>query len=161
MIKREAVVYANEKFFCIATLSGKGLYGIDPAGELSFLERSAESAEIGKAVRSALTASRMLEGDELRSFFNRDSVKLRYENWVADLIARFGYKNRRALFRDMKKCNVSCSEEGLKIQPSVHDRLESWTGTGLEGKDEIHLSEGASFEELGQGVLLGMQRSTA
>lgn len=51
--------------------------------------------------------------------------------WVGSTLERFGYKTRRALFKDMKKCSIESKEGQITIRPSHHEKPEIWSGKGI------------------------------
>ncbi len=52
------------------------------------------------------------------------------------LRGKYGYKTKKALFKDMKHCTIHCVNGVIKISPYRHEKLEAWGG-GLVGEEMI------------------------
>lgn len=156
--KKWAAIHANDEFVCVHTRSGFRRTAIDPDGKLIFLRAAPTPYELGQALQEALLVSRTLTPEEIGQFFDLAAVNKKYENWVAVMMQKFGYKTRRALFRKMKFCGIECSEGVISIQPWFHEKLEAWSGKGIEKTDSVLISETASPHDLGAGALLALSR---
>ena len=158
--KKWAAIYANDEFVCVQTCSGLRSTASDPAGKLIFLHAVPMPHELGQALQEALLVSRRLTPEEIGHFFDVTAIEIRYEDWVAVMMQKFGYQTRRELFKKMKHCQVECSAGTIFIRPTFHEKLEAWSGKGIEKTDHILISEMASPYELGEGALLAMSRCT-
>jgi len=158
--KKWASVYANEKFICLRTLSGMRMAASDPKGKVILLPVNASSEEIGSALFESLFASRMLDISELKDFFDIASVSARYEEWVVLLMNKYNYESRQVLFKQMKHCQVQWKEGAILIIPTYHEKLEAWSGKGFNESSYVTVSENATSDELGSGVLLALSRCT-
>ncbi len=67
--------------------------------------------------------------EEIAVFFDLAYSKAKYDAWVADLMARYQYKTRRALFKQMLSCGVQQQSGTITFAPSRKDRLEAWGRT--------------------------------
>jgi len=151
-----ADIYRNEKILAVVTCSGLNMAIIDTDAETFFFELSPEPLKLGQAVRSALQASRMFTHEEARIRFHPEARDREYENWVAALMRRFGYKKRQAVFRRMNNCFVSKQQDIIEIIPSRHRRSDGWDW--LDKKDYVYIPETASDEEIGVAALLALSR---
>ena len=114
--------------------------------------------ELGQATLLALSKSRILDVSELGPLINRDNVKKCYDASVADLMAKYNYKTRRALFKNMMQCTLEIRDDRLTISPSWHEKLEAWSGKGISDDDKVVLSVNSTREEIGAGVRLAFSR---
>ena len=122
------VAVANGDFILIETFSGYASSCRDSKGARHFLDPDARDEAIGMAVLDALEHSRFVLPRDDMSLYDYELTKKNYAAWIADLMSRYGYGTKRALFKNMKNCHVR-SESGLiTICPSYHDRLNA----GLE-----------------------------
>lgn len=153
-----AVVYANEEFICVRTQSGFRSVTSDPQGITSFLSHQADPESLGVAVREALSKSRTIAAKEIEILFDPDLIKERYEEWVNTALTRYGYLTRRKMFSSMKCCDISETTEIIRIEPSIHEKLEIWTGEGMSKKDEVRIEKSVTDRSLGEGVLLALTR---
>lgn len=156
--KKWAAIYANDEFICIQTCSGMRRTARDPSGELIFLSATPEPSELGRAVLAALFKSRVLTPEEIGSFFDVAAIEQRYENWVSEAMQKYAYATRRDLFKQMKHCLLECSGGSISLQPTFHEKLEAWSGKGIDKDDHVLVAETASEHEIGEGSLLALSR---
>ena len=152
--------FTKQEYFC-ARISKNQDYRMttrDPDGLQTILPLDVSDEELGQVTLLALAKSRILDVSELGPLINRDNVKKRYDAWVADLMAKYNYKTKRALFKNMMRCSVEISDGRLTISPSCHEKLEAWSGEGLTEDDDVVLSVNSTTEEIGAGVRLDFSR---
>jgi hypothetical protein len=87
-------------------------------------------------------------------------VSERYEAWVSDLIGRYGYKTKRALFKSMKSSSIVCQGKSITMQPSHHEQLDEWSGEGIAEEEYVTVSAQSEAELLGQALRLAFSRCT-
>ena len=153
-----ASVYKNQDFIHVGTYSGHGITTSDPDGVQKLLPIDVSDEELGQVTLLALAKSRILDVNELGPLINRDNVKKRYDAWVADLMAKYNYKTKRALFKKMMQCSVEIRDGRLTISPFCHEKLEAWSGKGLSEDDDVVLPVNSTTEEIGAGVRLAFSR---
>jgi hypothetical protein len=155
-----AEVLNNGDFICVETFSGLGMMGRDPQGARHFLPSNVSDEIFGAAVLDALAQSRILTLGEAGIFFDLELGKQRYAQWVADLMARYGYKTKRSVFKNMKRCSVERKNGTIIIRPSHHEKLEAWSGDGISKEDYVTLSADSSTVEVGAALRLAFSRCT-
>ncbi len=148
----------NKDFINIGTFSGYGLRTRDPDGEQLLLSINVSNEELGQAALLALSKSRKIAESEIATFFDRDNVSKRYDNWVANLMDKYGYKTKRALFKNMMRCSLEIRDGFLTISPMYHEKLEAWSGDGFTEIDNVVLPVNSSQEEIGAGLRLAFSR---
>ena len=153
-----ATVYKNQDFIHVGTYSGYSSIAIDPDGIQTILPLDVSDEELGQVTLLALSKSRVIDVSEIGTFFNIDNIKKRYDTWVADLMAKYNYKTKRALFKNMMQCSVEISDGILTISPSCHEKLEGWGDKGLTKDDDVVLSVNSTTEEIGAGMRLAFSR---
>jgi len=159
LVKRKwASIYANENFICFQTCSGLRRSAIDSAGKTLLARPSDGAALLGAHLMDALGSSRFLEAAELGSFFDVASVEVRYKEWVATLMSKYEYQSRKDLFRGMKHCPVDQSGGFITLRPTNHEKLEAWSGDGVDSSQYVQVPEQSSEQEIGQAVLLALSR---
>jgi hypothetical protein len=94
-----ASAYQNQDFIYIETHSGYRGTAVDPDGVQILLPPDASNEDLGKASLAALSKSRIIDISEIATFFDLDKTTKNYNNWVADLMNKYGYKTKRALFK--------------------------------------------------------------
>ena len=153
-----AHVYANQDFFLIQPCVGLRRVRSNPAEPSHVLLPEAAPQDIGASVQDALSKYRKLSEDEIPSFFDVVAVERDYAAWTGSMLKKFGYKTRRAMFRRMRHCLVQVKASELSIQPTKHEKLEAWGGTGMNGEDVVVIEEGAAAEAIGRAVLMALER---
>lgn len=166
-----AGICVNIDLISIKTYSGYsgGRYA-DYKGKEHLLPPDVSDAELGVALRNALAHSRFVLGAPRTDVWVHPDVEYdmelcdlnkgvqRYKDWIARLMAAYGYKTKRALFKDMKNCSVDLREGVISIRPSFHEKLEAWSGEGITKEDHVHIPETCSDEELGAAIRLALSR---
>ncbi|RBH52537.1 MULTISPECIES: contact-dependent growth inhibition system immunity protein [Pseudomonas] len=159
--KSWAYVKFNDDFIFIETYSGYFNCLPDPEGKRFFLSHSSADSELGGSVLDSLAVSRMIDPKEDLGFFDlRGRVAIQYNEWIADVMIRFGYKTKRALFKDMKSCSMDAVDGLITIRPSHHEKLEAWSGKGITEKDYVVISSSSSLDDIGAALRLAFSRCT-
>lgn len=152
---KRAVARRTERFVSILTYSGRGLLALDLESPAQVLGSDAPSEELGAAVCDALSKSRFLSAEAAQQQLNRDAIKRIYEDWVAQLLKKFEYGSRRALFGKMISCDLVLHQDELTLQPTSHPKLEAWEA--LE-KDKSIVVRGGSKLEIGSALQVAFER---
>ena len=153
-----ARISKNQDFIIVVTYSGYRMTTRDPDGLQTILPLDVSDEELGQVTLLALSKSRVINVSEIGTFLNIDNIKRRYDVWVADLMAKYNYKTKRALFKKMMRCSVEIRDGRLTISPSWHEKLEAWSGEGLTEDDDVVLSVNSTTEEIGAGLRLAFSR---
>lgn len=150
--------YTNE-FLLIETQSGLGMVAADPLFPAHLLQPDASEQDIGETILKALSDSRTLNVLEERvDFFDLEKGKNQYAAWVAMLMEKYGYKTKKALFKDMKNCGIHLTNDVIKISPTRHEKLEAWGRTKGDGIEDVILPVDSSPAEIGAGLRLALSR---
>jgi CDI immunity protein len=166
-----ASIKSNNDFIDIYTRSGySGGLNADYQSKEHLLPLDVSDAELGAALRDALAHSRFVLGSPRTDVWVHPDVEYdmelcdlnkgvqRYKDWIARLMAAYGYKTKRALFKDMKNCSVDLREGMISISPFFHEKLEAWSGEGITKEDDVHIPEICSDAELGAAIRLALSR---
>ena len=150
----------NGDFFLVETYSGHRMLGSDPKGAQQYLEPDASDDALGTAVLDALSRSRFLSVEEANEFFNLKRSQEKYEEWKRSVMARYGYKTKRALFKDMMSCSIQMAGDSIKVSPTDHDRLDGWAGRNAEGTEDVVIPASSSAAEVGAALRVAFSRCT-
>ncbi len=144
----------------------------DHKGKRNFVALDAVDAMVGEAVLDALTQSRwVLPVRKIDSKYP-DDVEFdldlydykqsaeRYEIWIKMLMERYGYKTKRALFKDLQNCQISVKDGIMKIVPLRHTKLEQWEGLGSNNAGAVEIPTDSTTEEIGAALRLAFARCT-
>lgn len=156
-----ASVYSTKEFLSIETDSGLGRVRGDPLFPPHLLRPDTDDKIIGNIILKALLNSRTLISLEERvAFFDLEKGKEQYAAWIAMLMERYGYKSKKALFKDMKSCSIHCINDLITISPTHHEKLESWSGKGIKKSDHAVISVNGTPAEIGAALRLALSRCT-
>ncbi|WP_180189862.1 contact-dependent growth inhibition system immunity protein [Achromobacter insuavis] len=154
-------VKSNNEFIFLETYSGYWNFLPDSEGERYLLSHSSSDADLGSAAIAAISASRQIDPKNDPNFFDiAGRVVPKYKDWVSEMMERFGYKTKRAMFKDMKSCSVELVGGAYVMQPSHHEKLEAWSGEGLTENDYVLLPADSSSERVGAALRLTLARCT-
>lgn len=138
-----ASVLANERFICLRTWSGYRASIVDPQGAEIYLDSSACDERLGEAVLACLAQSRFVapyadkrvnpEAGVDAELYDPVRIGERYESWVKEMMAKYGYKSRRALFAGLRNCQVASADGEIVMTPTYRDGKEGWSG--FSGED--------------------------
>ena len=151
-LMRWATAYGNEDFISINTCSGMRSYAVDPKGERFFISVDAGSEQLGQSIRESLLVSRFLSPEELSGFFDVKVLKNNYEDWVAQFMEVSNVNSRKSLFKQMIHCKIESDGQIIKIKPTNHEKLESWSGKRISEDMYEVLDFYASDVELGNAL---------
>lgn len=153
-----AEILFNGCVYIVSTLSVYNILEKDfDAGE-HILETGCSNQFLGSAARDALNQSREIPLDEVDAFHDAEKADYRYKAWIEATIKRLGYRSKRALFDRMHRCGIRLADGVITIRPSNHDRLEGWSGEGIDEDDYVVIPEKSTPEEIGAAVRLAFTR---
>jgi predicted nucleotide-binding protein (sugar kinase/HSP70/actin superfamily) len=92
-----------------------------------------------------------------RLLFEKELVEKREQEWIEHLLKNYGYKSRRALFKNMQSCFVAMEEGVITFSPAEHDKLDGWGSTTKSYKFSIPSS---SPKIIGAAVKYSVGRCT-
>ena len=84
----------------------------------------------------------------------------RYLAWVNQLVETYGYKTKRALFKDMKSCHIESCGGAITIRPTYHKKLEAWSGDGIGEDSYVVIPCESSPADIGAALKLAFSRCT-
>ncbi|MCU1719279.1 contact-dependent growth inhibition system immunity protein [Pseudomonas sp. 5P_3.1_Bac2] len=162
----------NQEFIYVKTYSGYRSSRADPQGVEHHASPETSDQELGFAVLDALTHSRFVLPEPRKDvwihpeatfdmeLYDYSLTNLRYDQWVGSILERYGYKTKRALFKDMKKCSIESKRDQITIRPSHHEKLEAWSGNGISESDYVTIPSGSSPSDVGAALRLAFSRCT-
>lgn len=147
----------NQDIYIIETYSGYRSQLKDPEGECIILNLDCTDAKMGSAIMLALSASRLVDPDD-QDFFSLEKSNERYLGWVKDIMDKFGYKTKKALFKKMNSCSITQLDGMITFRPTIHEKLEGWSGDRIDEKDYVVISDTSSPEDIGAALRLAFTR---
>jgi hypothetical protein len=157
--KKSVTGTTNDDFIHIQTESGVRGYRLsDPKATEHILDPKISDKDLGLVVLEALKNSRELSLEEASAIDKNSNQD--YENYIQNMMHRFGYKTKNALFRKMRYCDMRCEEGIITIEPWHHERLESWNRDYLTEKDIVKINIDSPPEEIGAALRLAFNNCT-
>lgn len=151
----------NGDFILVETWSGYRGPAYDPDGKQIYLPVDVEDTSLGQAVLEALSVSRVIDVKEIPIFFDYQKRQEIYKKWIESLMSRFGYKTKRALFKNMDECGIEVLDGKITLHPQHHEKLEAWGATENGTKDNVIIPADSSPEEIGAALRLAFARCTS
>lgn len=170
--KSWANVKLNKELLCIQTYSGYGSSRADHKGVMHLLAPDASDQVVGEALLDTLSKSRFVLPEPRKDvwihpeatfdseLYDYAATVQRYKDWVFQLMSQYGYKTKKALFNDMKNCDVVMCSGEIIIGPSRQEKLEGWGETGLGGRDNVVIPTDSCPAEVGAALRLALSRCT-
>jgi len=115
---------------------------------------------LGESIQIALNAGKNIPPENVKNILFSPELDSLMTERDKKLMAEFGYKSKKALFKHMRKVSITYINDTYKISPSHQDGLD-YSFTGLSKADEIILPNDATDEELGQAVRLAYEKCTS
>ena len=151
-----AVAKANSDFIDLRTLSGYRTAVWDLQGKHYQFSLSVSDEELGAAVIDVLESSRFLDAQGATAL--RSGVLDQYEQWVATTMRDYGYSNRQLMFRAMRSCGLERKGNTIIITPTRHEKLEGWSGDGIDPEDRVTIVAGQPVNEIGASLRAAFER---
>jgi len=159
--EKAASAVNNVDFILVETYSGYSNVYVDPQGKRIYLEPDVDNLTLGQAVLEALNASRIIPAEEAYDFGDFGWRSNMYKEWIQSAMNKFGYKTKRALFKNMDNCGIKMLGDKITMHPRHHEKLEAWSATENGDKDNVIIPADSSPEEIGAALRLAFSRCTS
>ena len=156
--RARASALQNQDFTWVYTDSGRGLVAYDPQGKDVILGLDADDNALGVAVWEALASSRFLSPKEAMKFLDYRARGDEYKKRVKSLMCMHGYKNKSAMFKNMKACSITLSQGTIEIRPMIHKGLDVWGRTKNDGIENVLIPANSPANEIGAALRLAFSR---
>ena len=169
---RWAGAFDNADFLCVETYSGYRGGVRDHKGKQHLLEPDVSDEILGAALLDAMAHSRFVLPARRTDVWQHPEVEFdldlydyklgieRTSEWTKSLMERYGYKAKRALFKDMKFCSIDWIDDVITILPWHHEKLEAWSGDGISASDRVVIPANSTPAEIGAALRLAFSRCT-
>ena len=154
--KKRAYVKSNGDFVSIKTYSGYSMPLPDPTVPEKLLDHNVSNEMLGEAILNSVQHSKFLPIEQARAL--RLNVEQNYKNWIEQMKTRYGYKTKNALFKKMMNCDIILDSSIITIEPTLHEKLEAWSGDGIKEEDYVKVPAGSPPAEIGAALRLAFKR---
>lgn len=154
-VKARADVFFNQAFFYVVTQSMGTFAYPEPEATPHFLPPDTDDASLGKTLRVALRASKTVSAEEFQRIWNSGQVNDIEKAHDTLAMENYGFKTRRAMYKNMDSCSVCIVDGTIEIQPLRHTSIDGYTADKVQGPFRFAVSEDVSDAELGAALRKG------
>ena len=155
MNKPKAVsVRVNNEFLLVTSII-RGMIGMtDPDQDFVFNKVDITDSYFGKLVKEKLDESREVSLQEFQAIFNSEKMKGLQKNLEEEMKKRYGYKNKKSIYKDMSFLSLEQEASFIIIAPLHQDSLGGYSGISLPDNSplEFKYDKNISDEELGKAI---------
>ena len=151
---KAAFVRINKDFLLVASII-RGMIGMtDPDQDFVFNKVDITDSYFGKLVKEKLDESREVSLQEFQAIFNSEKMKGLQKNLEEEMKKRYGYKNKKSIYKDMSFLSLEQDDLYITISPLHQDSLDGSTGISLPDNSalEFKYDKSISDEELGKAI---------
>jgi len=158
---KNATISATPRFYKVVTESGSGVLYADPDCEVFLLDHNEDDTAIGSAILAALTKSRFVTDEELRSVFKSrmQEIEEKADQSARLRIKRYAYKSRTQMNKETKYVNVRLSEGQITFMPNY--TRGSGIYDGLSKDQHVVIPGYCTPSEIGAAFRLALSRCTS
>ena len=153
-------VTLNADFFCITTMSQGMLNYLEPDVQPHYLAPSVDDSTLGKTLRTALAASKRVSVEEFQAIFHSGVIQKLGDERMRAVMQKYGYKTKRAMYKNMDKCSVDLGDGKIVIQPMHHKSIDGYSAT-TSGPESLVVDAAISDAELGAALRDAFKRCTS
>lgn len=155
-----AAVFCNQDFLCISTQSTGLLAYAEPSAKPLYLPSDVSDEILGKSIRNALALSKQVGLEEFQEIWKSGIIHSLDNQRDAWAMEKYGYKTKRAMYKNMLCCWISCVDEKLQVKPTHRKTLDTYSGISIDGPEILRIPEYASDAEVGAALREGFIRCT-
>ncbi|TCP92064.1 uncharacterized protein DUF1436 [Cricetibacter osteomyelitidis] len=164
MKDNKSILIRKNKDFLLVTSYLKGLIGMtNPEQNFEYTSLDISHDYLGEIIRKKLKESRVLEISEFQKIFHSEKMKSLTNSLEKEMKLKFGYKNKKEIYRDMNFLSIDINNGKLIVTPHHQDSLDGFTsvrdknGNTVTFEYPITLSD----EELGIAVMKAFEYCTS
>lgn len=133
----------------------------EPGVPVLYLAPNVTDEELGAALRSSLANSRRVTLEEFQEIFHSRIVQDLEKERTASAISRYGYKTKRAMYKNMDTCTISLFDDQIEIQPTHQKSLDVYTVRKNGGPFALSVAAAATDAEIGALLREAFTRCTS
>lgn len=149
---QSVAIFKSENIYCVI-VQAVGMITIgEPNEDPQFIFSNEGDEVLGEKVLRALTLSRELSHQDLQIIVNSGKLNEYDEQRNLIMMEKFGYANKRSLYRNMKCCWVSTDGETIEILPSHHKSMDRYTARKDSGPHPVIVPAKLTGRDLGVAI---------
>ncbi|MGC3980195.1 MAG: contact-dependent growth inhibition system immunity protein [Steroidobacteraceae bacterium] len=156
--EKQAIATSSSKFISVWTYSAYRMGQPDPLYAPVDISVSSLDDALGQAIVSALDKTRFFSLKQAEEI--RDESSNHYNRCIEQQVKKYGYRSRRALFKDMKSCSISQADGIIMIVPSHYEGLEEYSNRGIADEQHLKIPAISTHGEIGTALRLAFSRCT-
>lgn len=161
-IESAAEASFNGNFIQLVTFSIGMLDYAEPDAPPHYLPPDVDDAALGHTLRLALKASKRVSVDEFQKMFHSGVIQQRSKDREAWAMKHYGYKTKRAMYKNMDICSIEIANGQIMIQPTHMKAADgSYTVKTDTGPFPLYVAETVSDAELGAALREGFKHCTS
>ena len=155
MSKSKSIFIEVNCDFILVTSHITGMLSMtNPDQDFIFNEVDISDLDLGRLIKEKLNESKEISFEEFQAIFNSEKMKGLQKRLEEEMKKRYGYKNKKSIYKDMSSFSLEQDELYITISPLHQDSLDGSTGISLPDKSalEFKYDKNISDEELGKAV---------
>ena len=156
-------IEVNCDFILVTSLITGMLSMVNPDQDFIFNEVDISDLDLGKLIKEKLNKSKEISFEEFQAIFNSEKMKGLQKNLEEEMKKRYGYKNKKSIYKDMSFLSLEQDNLYITISPLHQDSLDGSTGISLPDNSplEFKYDKNISDEELGKAIRQAMTYCTS
>ncbi|WP_424407925.1 contact-dependent growth inhibition system immunity protein [Pasteurella sp. PK-2025] len=165
-MKRDVFIVKTSRYISIVSNLLGRLGVVDPKQIVSYLDIDVSNSMLGNEVKKKLAESREITEEVFMYYWkNNSEIELFNSQEEKRIKEKYGYRNRKSIYKDSIFLSVSIYNNMLKITPLHQDGLGSYTSVrnkeGVAIKFEYSVNLLLFPEELGNKIIEAFKYSTS
>ena len=150
----------SEKGIFIVTRSGNVMTALDDQGARHFLPRDASNRSLGEALLACLAASRVIDPDDWKAFFDWRDADRRYKVYLSWQMKIAEVKTQVALYRNMMECAIHVKQDMIVVDSCHHEQVKEWLYPKNLNESAVRIPFAGTAPEIGAALREAMNRCT-
>ena len=130
MNKPKAAFVRINKDFLLVTSFIRGMIAITDQ-DFIFNEVDISDLDLGRLIKEKLNESKEISFEEFQTIFNSEKMKGLQKNLEEEMKKRYGYKNKKSIYKDMSFLSLEQEASFIIIAPLHQDSLGGYSEISL------------------------------
>ncbi|NEN76629.1 CdiI family contact-dependent growth inhibition immunity protein [Pelistega sp. NLN82] len=131
-------IQKTKEFILITSYLRGGLYATNPEQEFIYHPIDISDEELGAYIKQKLAESREISHEQLYELYQSNVIKELTNTLEKEMMLLYGYKNRKAIYKNMRFMSIESDKDKIIIMPEHQDSLNG--ATAISNEDNTMLS---------------------